>query len=743
MMSIVNDIEPACSNVFFKKLFCLSPEENSILAKEAIRLISILDAEFKLYFHEIESITGVLNRYVIDQEHGSLKPVFERLKAEGEIGEYYLQAFISTDFEPSWSDFEKLDQYKALTLIVAIRQRTHQDVESRISTMCNEIRQLALGHRAYLRKLLPDILSLSYISLLSELEKLKNNENSLITDEAVLRQFASLYIPYSSALDLSIGSARNGKQNLDHRSELKIHSIKNLDDSSDFNASIITELRFAIEGCNALANKEEALSDIARKIVAITMNSQDSHFVKQKKANAVFARLKKRAMHLPCDIYSASEFEISVLVKCCTEAFDSVNEPCARLLLLSLLLGNTINQVRNIKLARSEHREIVGIQRLHKLPSHRNVNSGNSAQITTEVSKEIVLPLPAKIINKLSNMRFSNVTDEMLQQFIKEINKKHNTHLSLVKISNYLQQTFAQKNYDPVIQAVIRGEALDKLVALYYVQLNVSDVLSMFNRYIKYLSAHGDHKHQEIFQIEPAMSDIEDKVGSPLFIEQRKLQCIFTVLQSELKAKLRQSGKAKFSSDTHNLLTIYVQIILALSSGYRPVTGWFGHLSHINLDNHQYWISDKETQQSNTCRTIILPDMCIQVINKYLRYVEQSIAHHQFLNVELCERYKSVLSSDEHFTFFTHGNKVEEIRPKTYEAQIKDKLSLQLNWHRHHIRSYLAQEQIDHELISAWMGHSDIGGGLFSSCSSCSFREMQLIADSINTLLTEILGEGI
>lgn len=741
-MSMVKDIESASSKVFFKELFCLSPEENSILAKEAIRLISILDEEFMLYFHEIESIIGGLNTYVIQEGNGSLKSVFERLKAEGVIGEYYFQTFISTDFEPSWTDFEKLEQYKALTFIVAIRQCTHQDVESRISTMCSEIRQLALGNRAYLRKLLPDILSLSYISLLSELEKLKDNENSLITDEAVLRQFASLYIPFSSALEKSIGIARTAKHNLDHISELKISSIKSLDDSIDFNASIIAEMRFDPKGQKNFA-KEEALSDIDRKLAAITMNSDESHFVKQKKANAIYARLKKRSMHLPCDIYSASEYEISVLIKSCNEAFDSVNEPCARLLLLSLVLGNTTKQVRNRKLARSEHREVVGIQRQHKLPSHLNAKFCNNVQITTEVSKVIVLPLPEKIINKLSNIRFSNVTDEMLQQFIKEVNKKNNTHLSLVKISNYLQQTFTKKNYDPVIQAVIRGEDLDKLVALYYVQLNVSDVLNLFYRYINYLSGHGDHKQQEIFQIGPAMSDMEEKLGSQLFIETRKLQCLFAVLQSELKAKLRQSGKAKFSSDTHNLLTVYVQIILALSSGYRPVTGWFGRLSHINLDNHQYWISDKETQQVNTCRTIILPDICIQIINKYLRYVEQSIAYYQRQNIELCERYQAVLTSAEHFTFFINGNRVEEIRPKTYEAQIKDKLPLQLNWQRHHIRSYLAHEEIDHELISGWMGHSDIGGGLFSSCSSCSFREMQLIADSINTLLTEILGEGI
>ena len=728
-------------NLFFANLFDSTNEENSIIAIEVIRLLNLLPEKHQIYFPEIKEAKMVAGRYLVEGGQGTTDSVFKRLTSNSLINKKYLQVFICCALKGSNGgseaknpniSAEMFEQYKALILIVAIRQSVNKDVLSRISKMCNEIRQLASGSRNKLVPYLPDISNIDLSRLISELSELNLNLTLKNTEPVIYRQLSALYVPLKAAINEVIGDSRVYG---DNKSNKLIKRELEYVDEYQCAVSEINEID-CTPSLDPKLTHEESITSIDKKIYVITEHSKENYAVKQARAKAIHNQIKRRAMYLPCDLNSTTTFEVSSLI---SSMCQGELKNCEKLILLSLILGKSTDAIRKEEVVLNSDKTILGVLRTHKLPTHKKNTQDNIESILPEVKDTFVMPLPKEVLDNLYNLAFLDVTDEDVQLYLKSVNKKFGTTLNKLKVANFLEQTFISKNQSIAIESVIREVNLEHFPALYYFQACQFKIIDQHCAYLKYL---GKHKAcDNLFLPQIVSSPSEQLIGSPLKIKFKFLRATIDVLQHRVNEYLRKK-KQKFNSKCHNLLTTLTLLVLHLSSGYRPVTGGPGKLFDFNLKRKELWISDKEMQVVDSSRVVILPIICIKVIERYLNYFDKCIKNYAESNPELCQRYKDSMISEKYLFFYIQNNKVVELRPGVLENILEEVLPIPLNWYRHHIYTYLSEENIDHEYINSFMGHSATGGKTFTMMSSCSFREMTCISDCINKLLLQLGVEG-
>ncbi|WP_305374315.1 hypothetical protein [Photobacterium leiognathi] len=125
---------------FFRLLFPFSKKENAVIAKEVIRLCTLLSDKHRDYFEEYYLLIEEAQKH---REVSSIDTIsiLEMIKKEGQIGTHTIPAFIGSTLLHTSYDKDKFDQYKALTLLTIARLSYIGNHDSKILTLCNEIRK--------------------------------------------------------------------------------------------------------------------------------------------------------------------------------------------------------------------------------------------------------------------------------------------------------------------------------------------------------------------------------------------------------------------------------------------------------------------------------------------------------------------------------------------------------------------------------------------------------------------------
>ena len=312
------------------------------------------------------------------------------------------------------------------------------------------------------------------------------------------------------------------------------------------------------------------------------------------------------------------------------------------------------------------------------------------------------------------------------------INKKHGTRLTTTKISSYLRSLLKQESIDPTIIALIQGETAKTKPELSYTHLSDLDVKQTYDRFLSYIESLCCKTTKIQFKRQ-VYRTIEGQIGSPLVMSDEVLSIFFKTLETSIS-----SLSASYSQQRHNLVTYYVLFTLAVSSGYRPVTGWLGKITDYNLLNLSLWISDKEMLQSQVGRFITLPEIAIRILKQYLQFLSAGKVDSTNVNIDISARYQQAITGEQHLFFFILDDAIEEVTPSTMAAHFDSVLPLPLNWHRHYVRSLLFKEKIHPDLIAAWMGHAQLNEPAFTRFSSYSISDLKIISELINQKLTSV-----
>ncbi|MBC7001742.1 integrase [Photobacterium sp. BZF1] len=721
---------------FFKKLFPFSAYDNAAIAEEAIRLCNLLASQHSDHFDELPLL---LKEALKRKQVASIAPddVIKKITDNRQLGVHYIPAFVTSTLLRTSYDRAKFDQYKALTLISICRLSFMGKHDAKIKTICDEVRLFANGQREIMAGYLPDIHQYAFPELVKKFTQLTDKEKSTIKSSRIINQLEHYHRPYQASLQWSEGYTRSvTTKQFRQAGTLTVSPRQYLNDEGD-SLIEIKQLHFGPRK-NEIWQDEDGLGNDNRSITIVTSPSSinKDYSLEVMKARAIQARIRKKNMHLPCDIYSFTNFEVACLVQACLktiEVGDTNENGIAKLLMLMLLMGNTIEQVRKTKVQRSANKSVCGFNRKHNLPTHKL--RAELAPIIESISENLSFPLPKLLTQGIHSFQFRDIGEKEIKAYLQDINRKHHTHITLTKVSGYLRQKLSLKQIDPVIIEIICGTDIRAVPALFYTQLPYSSILNTYQRYIKFIASVNQKPELGILHDVPTQDNM--LIGSPLHIRTNTLKSLFYEL-NQLIQKSLENPLSKFSEECHNNVTLYTQLIMGLSCGYRPVTGWFGKLEHYHIATGECWISDKEKSTCDCSRVIVLPKTALKVLEQYLTYIEQAAIHYGNVNRAICLRYHSVLTSQEHLFFYREKDQIRETIPSAFIELVDPIFPLQPNWPRHHIRSLLLEKNISPELISAWMGHQDTGKHAFNQFSHLNRKQMRTISQEINNYLIEI-----
>jgi len=680
---------------FYAELFYGNPSQKSAIAAEVLRLYAVLPEQYKNTFDEIESLIEIATQ-LSNESACSLKSVYKALKVRGLIRTLDVAAFITVELALTSYDKDKFDQYKALVLIVVTQLSFNGEHRHKIISVCNEIRQYAYGKRSKVTAYLPNLIKESFPTLIDYFDE-------ITSDKAVDPYICNKLSYYKT----SIRDSYQGKQGFHRRASsreykksgsLNVQPKQLLDD---------TQLSYIIEiQQNEATEQDWENEDRLRSNRTLSLVSSKSFAQRDPHTNAMQARsinqhIRQRDMFLTCSISHVCPNDIHQLIDVCLKALSrSENDKYASALLLMLISGNTFEEVKSWKIARcTKTRNPIGIQRRFELPSQ--VVRSEISQTVRNVDIEYILPIPACLQEPISKLNFKDTSLDGVHKYYQTIKKKHSLTLNFSGVSRFLVQTLKANRVSMVIAGLITGQPPQSLPSRYYTCIPYSIVVDSYSRYCNYLARLSCHAELQNLTSVPAAGEL----GSPLFIDPIIIKTIFERIALALSTT-KPSEPAFYASTYHNLRVINLQLLLGLASGYRPVKGWFGTINDIHQLTGEYRIAEKEREVGYRGRVVILPNIVLAELKKYIAYCQKAEIFYERQD-HICQRFKEAISGEQSFCFYIHQNKIDECTPSTFSLHSDSILPLQPNWTRHYLRSYLFKQGISDELIDAWMGHQN------------------------------------
>lgn len=733
--------------IFFMTLFPASFEKDALscISQEVIRLTQLLAPTLKRSFDEDILLQEKLKKY---SQHPPCTKEALLKECKGNLGIYYLPAMLASDpIRPSYGR-EEFDQYKALMLCAAIKLIFMGSTPGPIGKACNEIRLYAEGERENLAPYLPRLNKIGnhYLSgLINSFEATRESLSETLAKE-IDTQLSRYHNRFTNCAQDKQGIERRaGTREFTSRHAMleMAYEDAELEGESHIDVKVFSSQKKVTEKWE----KEENLG-IDKKLVVVTVKEpathhSPSHYGAQAvQAKAISDHIIQNKISSSCNINQATEFEIHQLLTYCENHYYSSAEeqkPVVKCLILMLCLGNSHQQIIDTKFTLKNGNST--LTRKHAIPSQKQ--RPEVALYLPDVSKYFDITFPRYLKD---TKLLKQVSKEDLSAVLSLINKQHHTHLTFNKISGFLSHHQKQVGVDPVLTQLISDPDVQKLPALSYTHIDIEALSNAFNNFVEYL-----YKISPTLSISrptismkklPKIKGVRDnrQLGSALDVSED----ILSSLMNKLITRINKSTSNKsywFTADHHDLITSYTQMVMGLSSGYRPVTGWLGKKSDLNLFSGEYYIADKDSLAIGSGRIVIIPPLTVKIVKQYLAFVSQAARYFKNTNPQLSKRYQKILNSREHLFFYRNTQDpeklFEESTPETIILQF-DYFPLPPNWHRHQLRTLLHKSKVAPDLMDAWMGHTSISQTAFSQFSSIGIEDLREISLFIEDLLLRI-----
>ena len=410
-------------------------------------------------------------------------------------------------------------------------------------------------------------------------------------------------------------------------------------------------------------------------------------------------------------------------------------------------------------------------------PARSHINDDWDKSLCDYTSHKLYLFMPYPLglmhIEMIQNTdhKTTDSINKEAKESLRKLNKEFGTRLTLNKIKNYLPHYLSQKNVDKALIEVSTNSPVHHLSALPYYNVSQYDLFRCQRDYMSHLTElfgneydlnQTESKLDRLFELpnEISTSYWDKTIGSALAINEFRLEEIIVTLRQEVEIAVTDFKLKNLNSlvRLHNSFMDYLYILMSIASGYRPVTEPFGRLSDIDTRTGLYFISDKEMQTGTIGRFIYLPQVVCQQVDEYIKYIKANSILFNKLGRNIGQIYTEIFNSNVGLISYL---KLDEVTNTVIELQLDKSLikkrmsshiSLPLNWHRHFIRSlknvdigrysytyYFDEESIGHDVVSAWMGHSDeLGFSFYDRFSGLKRSELKKFANVLDKLISNV-----
>lgn len=447
----------------------------------------------------------------------------------------------------------------------------------------------------------------------------------------------------------------------------------------------------------------------------------------RKKARQATLHIYKREKQLTCDFRQLTCHEIRYVVKFCYKHRDQLG---AFWLLMITFTGRSIEALKagNININTAiidDYPDYFLLQFPISLPSH--LMAENISMLIQKNENYVQLLLPRVTLNL--DVYLSKSEPEIIEsvnQIMEEISQNTRSRVTLSRIENALSVYLHQHQIDSAEIAFITGKEIDQTAGCFYHSTARVRLLFWHQKFLQYVYGR---------KIGASLPDKETYIGSHLIVKSDYVALLFdTIRQEILNTKYNLIGLDRYAY-THNNYTCFMVLLLNLASGHRPVRHPFCFREDFDLLSKRLFISDKEGRNSLSARIIQLPSIIITYLEEYDRYLKCLSATISPLSRLTSECIKEALHSKKPYLFFIENGKYVPVIPGKLKEYFDDKFPLPLNWHRHFLRSWLANNGIHPHIVDAWMGHTSSGGEPLSKYSGLSYFDLNTIANHIEILL--------
>lgn len=723
----------------------------------AVDLISFLYREFSQISQDRKFSTPMERLFIFLVDHHSMDGNTREWQAKlnelspTNIGTYPLRAFLSYYPDTSHIYHDKVRLLQGLILISAYSEGS---LPERITTAFMHIRMI-INKEMELASAIPELGSNINDWLKALKEKAYGNPR-LLAIHLVLSDF---YLGQKDKKKVSHKPKFKSDYQADSitKPASRVHSLPF--DPED-GAHYINIHHFNHELIDSPVDREERSADVIQVSAQldIKLNAPEEH--KQSKirqaikSRQIANQLIKRNKMLITDTGVLTRLQIQC---CLAVVYEADGSPEAAVVALMLLTGLPLEKVVNLKLKGNLDRHGVFIRQLDDeyyalvrnviLPEHKLENIDQSKLIRSD--KQVELPLPLFLSRSIEKVLCSDseALSMLAAAYISDLSVKNKTRISSAKISQYFAFWLNKTGVDSAKIEALCGSGDLISPSIYYSQVPLADIQGIYFSYIKRMIGINKNditreKQYIGLGYRTLFADKDTLIGSQLMVEANTVKALFTRLEGNIKREL--TVKNRDNHELHNSITLYMIMLLNLSTGHRPVNDPYDAITSINTFLSTIVIADKDTRSTNnsksfasvTSRILVLPELAKNQITQYIDYLKSYESLIRPTGTLLAKHYEKVINGDAPLFFYRSGENILNVSVREQQERITKIWNLPPNWHRHFMRTQLVNRQVNKQLLDTWMGHAEFGNESFSNGCGIKISDMKEVASNINEFLT-------
>jgi hypothetical protein len=447
---------------------------------------------------------------------------------------------------------------------------------------------------------------------------------------------------------------------------------------------------------------------------------------KRVKVEEISHHITVREKLLTCDVHTLTDNDVGELFVACAT---NPKNPGSMLLTASLLIGMTVDDLLSDKiLLKPLSNGFMIIEHTFKWPElHKKVKAG---ALLTPISHQPSCIIPCIIGKRLEYIREKKDTEKYVEQAqnrLKAIKKDVANHLTLGRIARHLAHKSKFFNLTQTELCLLTGYNIETHAGTFY---SATSMTQLWNKHYAYMKHIHEVAKQPFSLSLPHVNNVQ-VCGSNGVIDSRVIPKMFSLVKDKLQA-------TSAAQKIHNLYTIYTLQILNYSSAHRPINKAYGTLVNFDLHAKTLVISDKRMRQENPQRTIVLPNVAIEQLSKYIEWLRHLTSPPFLCDKDTINKWGAILDEKHDlFTIFNTEGKLVSLSSSLLADFMDDILPAHRNANRHFLKSYL-DKHAPHscaEAIDAFFGHENQVDESYSRFSGLGIHHLKKIAQTIDVFL--------
>ncbi len=418
--------------------------------------------------------------------------------------------------------------------------------------------------------------------------------------------------------------------------------------------------------------------------------------------------------------------------------FDGRLDPAATILLLTILLGRTADQLNGPSglwlgaLRLEEYRgQTCAIFDLEL--GAKGIGKEQLPLLDHNPVGPIRIPIPltlAVAARALQIAELEILADLNLTEVLRDIRAHANRSITEGRLAAFLPAQLKRAGVDSAIVGALVGKRPEDHPQLSYTRMATIDLIDAYRDVMAPVwKSYGESFDWSNFSN-------RERIGTALVPKAAALRSAFAIVNSAIEETKSLSDKLALSIH-HNSLAFRTVTALQVATVHRPIRSPFGLLSDFDLVGNLVLISDKENRVTSSNRLIKFGPITRLALDLWLAHLRRLAATQQQFSPRLAEMAEAALAGRKELFFLAKNN-----RPVIYHSRLIEKLfdkllPLQANWPRHYVRSTL-QHVSRGELLDMLLGHGSLGLEAQGPWSGLALSDADELAAATDKLILEL-----